>query len=292
MDKTVQIKFIRESDDSIFLVGSGSDWKFLKNGLTGFADINNTLSYSDNAIADGGRITAEHVGKVDRTIKFANTALEVNDIARKQAIAFFNVHDTFKVFYTVGDTTVWAVGKMYKFSCSSTADASARVDITLTLMFANPYWNSFDNFGKNIASQKPMIGFPYISNPAKGGTTGGIFDFAQQVTLFNDGAIDTYCEAIIQCQGGQIFNPRLLINGEYVRILDTLEDGDEIKIDFTAFPPTVKKNGVNFIGHCDRTSNFDGMIIKRGDNLIQYDADNGSSHMNVTVYYYKQYGAI
>lgn len=292
MDKTFKIKIIRSSDSEKFSIGDDSDWKLLKKGLDGFGKIENNLSYTDNALGDGGHFTSEHIGKRDRTIKFTYIHADSNDVARKKLLSFFNVKDDFKVYITRGEDTYWALGKMYKMNVGLTADLGARLDVSITFLFANPYWNSFDDFGKNIASLIPMTGFPYVSVPAMGGTTGGIFNFAQQVTLYNDGDVDTYCKAIIQCKGGQTMKPELRINGEYVRVLDTMEDGDEIEMNFTAFPPTVKKNGVNFIGHCDRTSAFDGMILQRGDNLIEYDAENGSSHMNVTIYYYKQYGAV
>ena len=71
-----------------------------------------------------------------------------------------------------------------------------------------------------------------------------------------------------------------------------MQRGDAIDMDFVSQPPRITKNGANYVGHCDRTSSFTEMILKRGDNTIQYDADNGSNHMNVTVYYNKQYGAI
>ena len=77
-----------------------------------------------------------------------------------------------------------------------------------------------------------------------------------------------------------------------VRVLDNMKANDVIIIDFTQNPPTVKKNGVNFIGHCDRTSAFDDMELPVGSSEISFDADTGSNLMNVSIYYNKLYGAI
>lgn len=296
MDKTFKIKIIRESDSSEFYIGDDSDWKLLKKGLDGFAEINNTLSYTDNAIRDGGYITAEHITKTDRTIKFCYIYPQYNDIARKRLRTFFNVHDSYRVYVTHGNTTVWATGKIYKLKMNMSSDVTDWIEASVTFLFADPYWKSYDEFGKNIAGLTGMIAFPYIcandTSPAPQGQTGGLFNFAQQVTLYNDGDVQTECEIEIACSGGDVENPKIIINDEYVRIIDDMAAGDKIVMDFSAFPPTVKKNGENYLGHCDRTSAFDGMILAQGDNIIQYDADNGSSHMNVTVYYYKKYGVI
>lgn len=296
MDKTFKIKIIRESDSAEFSIGDGSDWKLLKNGLDGFAEISNTLSYTDNAAKDGGYITAAHISSIDRTIKFAYIYPQSNDIARQRLSAFFKVKDNFDVYVTHGSTTVWARGKIYKLNASMTSNVEQWLEVSVTFLFPDPYWNSFDEFGKNIASISGMIAFPYIcandSSNTPQGQTGGIFNFAQEVNLYNDGDVPTYCKIVIDCAGGDIENPEIFVNDEYVRIIDTMTDGDQIVMDFSATPPSVKKNGTNYIGHCDRTSAFDSMILNQGDNSVRYDADNGSSHMNVTIYYYKKYGVI
>ena len=109
--------------------------------------------------------------------------------------------------------------------------------------------------------------------------------------LDNDGDVETYCKAVISANG-DVVNPKIIINDNYVRVLDNMKANDVIIIDFTQNPPTVKKNGVNFIGHCDRTSAFDDMELPIGSSEISFDADTGSNLMNVSIYYNKLYGAI
>ena len=62
--------------------------------------------------------------------------------------------------------------------------------------------------------------------------------------LDNDGDVDTYCKAVISANG-EVTNPKITINDNYVRIIDTMQENDIIIIDFTQNPPTVKKNGIN-----------------------------------------------
>ncbi len=288
------IRIIRQSDGQKFEIGSGYDWVVADKGLSGFGDVSNDIDFEDNATSDGGIITSEHLSKKDRSIEAVYKPQTNRAVARKKAISFFKAREFYKVCVTWGMNTVFAIGKIYKMKCPEVPlDHSLTLDVTF--LFPNPYWSSMDDFGKNIASLRGMLGFPYLCSITDGtpkGVTGGLFNFAQEVTLNNDGDAPTRCKVTILCQGGTCENPKILINDEYVRVLDTLADGESIEMDFTAQPPTIKKGGINFVGHCDRTSAFQKMILARGDNKIAYDADNGSSHMNVTVYYNKQYEAI
>ena len=89
-----------------------------------------------------------------------------------------------------------------------------------------------------------------------------------------------------------VVNPALIIGESYVRVLDTMIEGDVLEMDFTNSPPTVKKNGKNIIGKCDRKSSFDTMILNKGDTVIQFDADDGTNVLQVSIYYNKLYSII
>ena len=247
----------------------------------------------DNAIGDGGIYGSNRVAQKDRTIMAKSRNPVLNEILRKVAISFFNPKKTFKVYVTYMGVTRWCEGKIHKFDLP-TENVYTPMTLTITFLFANPFLKSFDNFGKNIASVVGMCGFPYLCNITPGtpkGTTGGLFNFAQKVVFENDGDVDTYCKAVFTAKG-EVVNPKLLINGNYVRVIDTMTEGDVIIVDFTKNPPTVQKNGKNFIGHCDRTSAFDDMALIVGDSEVSFDADNGSNLLDVSIYYNKLYGAM
>ena len=150
------------------------------------------------------------------------------------------------------------------------------------------HMRGFDEFGKNIAAIQAMAGFPYLCNPEFGGAPTGLFEFSENVILNNDGDVDTYCKVVIKARG-EVVNPKIIIGGKYVRIIDIMEDGDVITVDFTANPPTVQKNGVNFIGNTDKTSSFIGMELAVGDTEVSFDADDGTNLMEVQLFYNKLY---
>lgn len=288
MDK-VTVRIVRE-DSKEFLL-DGKDWRILS--LEGFGTFENDISIVDNAIGDGGIYSADRMAQKDRTISAKSRNPVMNEVLRAFTLSFFNPKFEYTVYVTYMGKTRWFEGKIHMFDLPA-GNIYRTMVLTVTFLSANPYLKSFDNFGKNIASIAPMCAFPFLCSVTPGtpqGTTGGIYNFAQKIVLENDGDVDTFCKAVFTAKG-TVTNPKLVVNDHYVRILDIMSEGDVIIIDFTKNPPTVQKNGVNFVGHCDRTSAFDDMALTVGDSIISYDADNGSNLMDVSIYYNKLYSAI
>lgn len=293
MDNKVSIRIVR-SDNREFLI-DGTDWKIPSDGLTGFGSFDNSVTTVDNAVGDGGIISSDRIAPKDRTISAKSVNRHLNDVLRREANSFFNAKMTFKVYLTYMGITRWGEGTIYRYDLP-TGNVHKPLTLTVTFLFPNPYLKSFEDFGKDIASITGMIAFPYLcaTSPLQGvplGTTGGAYNFARQVVLDNDGDVETYCRAVFLAKG-VVKNPKLIIGDKFVRVLDDMASGDVIEIDFVKDPPTVKKNGRNIIGKCDRKSDFDNMILKKGDTEIQFDADDGTNLLAVSIYYNKLYAVI
>lgn len=291
MDKEVKIRIVR-SDKKEFNI-DGTDWRIPSDGLEGFGTYENDITTVDNAVGDGGIITSDRIASKDRTITAVSRNPVLNDVLRRAALSFFNSKFTYSIYLTYMGITRWCEGKIYKFELPN-GNVNRTMTMTVTFLCPNPFMKSYDNFGKNIASVMGMCAFPYLCSITDGTpkeVTGGRFNFAQVIVLENDGDVETFCQAVFSAKG-TVINPKLTVNGNYVRIIDTMELGDVIIIDFTKNPPTVQKNGVNYIGHCDRTSAFDDMALVVGDSEISFDADTGSNLLDVSIYYNKLYGAI
>lgn len=283
MNREVKVEIIR-SDGQHFIM-DGTNWKIPNDGLGGWGDVENDLTIIDNSIGDGSVLSSKRIGKKDRTIKGVVSNSAYNDIFRRVITSFFVAKYTYDVYVTYMGITRWATGELYKFN-SSMKNVRDHLEFTATFMFVNPFLKSVEDFGKNIASVSGG-GFPYLCQIDKTGFT-GILNFANQVVLENDGDVDCYCVAVFTAKGS-VVNPKLIINDRYVRILDTMASGDIITIDFTKSPPTVTKNGDNIIGKTDRTSTFEGMELPLGDSVISFTADNGSSLLDVSIYFNKLY---
>lgn len=244
-------------------------------------------------MGDGGTDVASRIAPKDRMIVAKSVNPAMNEILRKQALAFFGSKYTYSIYITYMGVTRWCEGKLYKFNLPS---ANIYRTMTMTIIFhcADPFLKSYDNFGKNIASIMGMVAFPYLCSVTPDtpqGVTGGRYNFAQKVLLENDGDVETFCQAVFKAKG-EVVNPKLVVNDNYVRIIDTMVENDVIIIDFTKMPPTIRKNDVNCIGKCDKTSSFDDMALSIGVSEISFDADTGSNLLDVSIYYNKLYEII
>lgn len=289
---------IRRSDGEEFSINKGDapDWKIPSKGLEGFGEFQNDITTTNNALGDGGIISSSRVAQKDRTIKCVSRNHYLNDALRRRANSFFSPKYTYSVYLTYMGLTRWFEGTIHKYKLP-TENVNRSMTMTITFLCASPYLKSYDNFGKDIASVQGRIAFPYLCSVDNNhkeisqGITGGVFNFATKIYLDNDGDVETYCKCIFEATGA-VENPSLIINGHYVRVIDTMGEGDVIEIDFTKNPPTVRKNGENFVGHCDRTSAFDEMMLIVGTSEVGYTADNGTNLLKVSVYFNKLYSSI
>lgn len=291
MAEHIRIRIVRD-DGEEFNIGESFDWRLMKNGLDGFGSFDNELNFVDNGTHDGGLITSKRLTKKDRSIKAGFVHPNQNTLERQKVQAFFNPKADYRLYITVGDRTLWGECSVYKKNVPISVETQL-LTLDVTFMFPNPFLKSFDDFGADIASKTELIAFPYLVSLDKypRGLTGGLYNFQKEVYLINDGDVETYCRAEFRAIGN-VVNPYLMIGDKYVRLNDTLESGDLVIMDFTTLPPRVTKNGANFIGHCDRTSNFTDMAMKVGDVTIEYGADDGEINLSVSFFYNKLYTSI
>ena len=289
MMNDVIIKFYKADGES-FTISRGGEWRFLKKGLSGFGLASGSLSYSDNVMGDGGEIKNVRLTRVDRTVKAVYMIPTANSQARQSFLKFFRIRETYKVVLSYMGVTRWAEGILYKLQMSEKLDDDLLLNATMTFAFANPLWKSMDNFGKDIAAVTETAGFPWLS-PIGVGTPAGVFNFSREVILSNDGDVVSYPSIIITAKD-DVLNPIIRINDAFVKINDAMTEGDTITLNLGALPPRVEKNGVNYFGHADKTSQFNKMYLDLGDNTVSFDADDGSDNLAVTVYYNKMYTVI
>lgn len=306
MLNNVYIK-IERADGEVLEIGSRtSRWYFLKQGIEGFSKAEVQLTYNDHSIKDGGYVSSSRMTKTDRTIKASYTNPALNETERRRINSFLASREPYKVYMYYGSNILWAEGYVYKFECTIGAKVERRLDLTVTFLFPDPYWKSYDNFGKDIASVKPLIAFPFlcasshdygidedeVQHYGPTGVTGSVFVFQPEVELYNDGDSVTYPRIVISAYGGPVTNPTVVINGASLKINDVIHAGEKVDIDFENTPPTVTKGDDNILYKVDRTSDFLGMNLLQGSNTISYHVEDGAANVMVNVYYNKRYESV
>lgn len=289
----VKARVVR-SDGQEMTFGDGV-WRIPNDGLENWANLPYDVSSVEIPSYDGALVTSKRVSSVDRTV----TAYCVKGdfkTQRAKAIAFFNPKYTFQVHLTYMGRTRWCEGELYGFTASE-GNIHQKPSVTFTILCPNPYLFSEGDFGKDIAAIAGKFGFPFMSFLPKSagsveGTNVGFITshhvFDKDVEISNDGDVPSGMRVVIRAKG-DVVNPMVRIGECYVRMLLTMREGDEINLDASSRPPTVKYNGQNAMHLVDRNSSILNMVIEVGDTTIEYDADDGDQSMSVAVFFNKQY---
>lgn len=285
MQGDVTVKLER-SDGQTFII---DDYIWRITEMSGFDNLVNTLTTTKNINSDGVIVDSKQISSKDRSVKATCMIRNLNDVYRELTRKFFNPKYTFKLYATYLGATKWCEGELTGFKLP-TDNVYDNLKLEFTIFCPTPYMYSVDNFNKNIAEVVPAFGFPYISI-IDTGFHFSHFQFADEVFIENNGDVETFCKAVFTAKG-EVLNPSLKKDTEYVKINDTLQKGDVLVIDFEQKPTKITKNGVNCINKVDRQSNFYEIKLNVGTNSIGFDADNGSNLLDVVIYFNKRYNGL
>ena len=157
MAMPVLMRIVR-SDGAEFTIDNAR-WKMSNKALEGWGEVPIEVSSVNNAAYDGGMITHQRVGIVERTLTAEVADARNNATARAQVISFFNPRYKFKAYLTYQGRTRWCEGVQSGFKCE-TGNIYERTKFTWSILCPMPYLLSVDDFGKDIAAMTPKFGFP------------------------------------------------------------------------------------------------------------------------------------
>lgn len=282
IDRVVKAKIIR--DDGAELIADGTDW--LLTDINGADAPTYELFTEDNATDDGVTVTGKHVKSRDLQLDASAMSVINGPILRASAKSFFNPKHTYKVYLTYMGTTHWLEAELVAHKVPN-----KKVNLPQTwsayFLAANPYWQSIDDFGQDIAAITPRWGFPYMDHPTHGVLV-DVANFARQVIFDYDGDVPAYPTITITADDA-VTNPKIVKDGAFVRLIDTMAAEDTVVIVTNPRGIRVTKNGVNVLNKVDRASNFAGLQMQPGTNTVSYDADYGDNNLHVVIRYNKQY---
>lgn len=137
------------------------------------------------------------------------------------------------------------------------------------------------DYGKNIAAKRPLLAFPFVM--LKRGLIADYRMFNTEVAIHNNGDVAVGAKVIFRAMG-EVINPKITLNnGKFLRAVVTMKKGDELVFSTDIDDLHVKLNGEDILNKTDAQMNF--FQIPPGENIIHYTADEGTSNMQVYVYY-------
>lgn len=283
LDTYVAARFVRS--DGTELVADGSDW--LITSIDGADAATYALFSEDNGSGDGGTTTGKRVSARDLELGATTLSVKNNPALRDRVLSFFNPKHTFRVYLTYMGRTRWLAAELTAFKAPST---KVNVPQTFSAYFTalgNPYWQSVDDFGQDIAAITPRWGFPYMDHPDLGVLV-DVANFARKVTFDYDGNVAAYPIITITADA-PVTNPKIINGSAFVRLIDELAAGDTVVITTAPQRIRITKNGQNVLNKVDRASNFAGLALQPGTNVYSFAADYGDNSLHVVIRYNKQY---
>lgn len=282
MDTKVLARFVRS--DGAQLLADGTDWLLTR--IDGAAAPTYELFSEDNGEGDGSTVTGKRVKARDLELEATALSVRSNPALRHRALEFFNPKQTYRVYLTYMGRTRWLAAELSAFQAPND-----RVNLpqTFSAYFVAPdaYWQSVDDFGQDIAAITPRWGFPYMDHPTLG-VLADVANFARQVVFEYDGDVPAY-PTITLTADDAVTNPKILNGGAFVRLLDEMAAGDMVVITTSPRQIRITKNGANVLNRVDRASDFSGLALQPGTNVISFAADYGDNNLHVVIRYNKQY---
>lgn len=284
LDTYVSARFVRS--DAAELLADGTDWMLTPGTVDGVCKPVFDLYTEDNASIDGSTVTGKRVAARDLTLSCSSMRVANNTILRARASSFFNPKYSYKIHLTYQGRTRWISAELAGVDIPTDMVCVPQT-FTVTFLAVNPYWQSVDDFGQDIAAITPRWGFPYMDHPTIGVLV-DLANFARKVVFDYDGDVPAYPTVTITADD-EVINPKIVKDGYFVRLIDTLHKGDIVLISTNPRAIRITKNGENVLNKVDRASNFTGMQMQPGTNTVSYEADYGDNSLHVVLRYNKQY---
>lgn len=293
------LELILSCNGSTLKLGKGENGRYHALGITKIEGLESSeleISTADNALVDGAHVDGKRILKRPVHIEASFRSDKDNQANRQKIIRFFNPKYTGLLTVSNCGTTRKISYELEGWSFVKTS-VYGRLAFVADLMCPNPYFESMDDFGRNLAEVNKQIAFPWrvtasrvtVPAPYKGmalpGQITGYRRLKKQVTLANDGDVPASIRVQFTATRGIAKNPMIALvgTGKYIRVMTDMEEKDVLLVDTNDRHQVIELNGENIYNRIDRLS--EPFKLEPGDNTLEYDADEGYANLDVRLYY-------
>lgn len=278
------ITFVLELGGRTLTISKKSVFRLI--GFDGIEASDIAIIVAENGSVDGGYIQSVQVVPRSITIEFAIADFQRTEELRLWLIKFF----TPKVKGTL-TVSRGGVSRRIGYNLAARPEfrqtniTQDRLLVSVSLICPDPYFYDIIPGEVRFLTYTPVASFPLTSMAAVGVTT-GLMTVTDTAVVENNGdaPVGIICE--ITAAGGPVSNPKILCNGNYVRVIKEMTMGDTVKVDTRERRKNIYVNGNSeFI--FDRTSVFFSLPV--GKNTLTISADTGLTNAATTVSYTLKY---
>lgn len=256
--------------------------------VSGLESTDYELTYADNANLPGSTVVGQRAGKRPISVTFDMPDSRDFGLYRQRLIRFFRPDNAgvLTVDYNGLKRKISYVVENFRFQNSNLYE---RLRADIDLICPQPFLLDLYSYGRNIAAKTPLYGFPLWIKRSPHGVAMSYRTLRQNVSLPNNGDVDTGVEIVFKATRGAVTNPKIekVSTGEYMRIVLEMLQGDVLKINTNPGQKRIEMNGENVYHNMDRTSRFFKITV--GENILKYSADENYTNLDVMLYYTPKY---
>lgn len=283
---TKNVKIVFTSNGKEMAFGKHSAYKI--RSIQGLETSDITLTATENAGIDGATVTNRRLGPRHIDIVGGIPSGD-REVYRENLVRFFNPANEGtaiieycgrkrKVGYLIENVDFGTLDSVYKIP-----------EFTVSLYCENPMLLSTSSYGRNIAAFIPQFSLPFKCTVEKKQIM-GYQKISQSILIANDGDKAVGAEFVVTATRGEVDSPTIRneTTGQYIKVMRKLFMGDTLQISTIPRQKEILINGSNAITDMDRMSDLSLCIIP-GDNVVEYDAADGMTNMDVRLYYTPEY---
>lgn len=266
------IKLIVNIGGEQLMIAKESVYRLLAGGVTGIESADLEAVMSEYAAMDGGYLDTVRVPPRHISVLFAVDERKQTEELRKKLIAFFSPRKQGTLIVERANRSRkirFYLNEQPEFIQNNIIDD--RLHVRVNMVCPDPYFEDVTPTTVQFMKPLPLLTFPFNS-VVDVGITSGVLEITDTATLVNDGDVPVGIVCDILANGGTVTNPKISMNGQYVRVIKTMEIGDTVQIDTNKGQKNIYFNGESqFI--FDRKSVFFQLPV--GENTIVISADAG-----------------
>ena len=275
--------------DETIIISRESVYRLLQGGISGIEAAEFEAMFTDYAAMDGGYYEGIKVKPRPISIRFAVDDKRQTERLRKKLISFFSPRAPGTLVVDRGDRR-----RKIGFRLANTPDfvqdniIEDRLHVTVDMLCPEPYFEDEQATTYQFRQATGLLTFPFNSIVGVGITSGSLVT-SDTMTLINTGDVPVGIVCDIIASGGTVTNPKITMNGQYVRAVTALGLNSTLRIDTNKGRKNIYVNGESrFI--FDRKSVFFQLPV--GESTIVVSADAGIADAEASfTYAFKYLGA-
>lgn len=243
----------------------------------------------NNAQSDGSSITYTRIQGRIVTITFEISDYNNAESIRQDILRYFSPYEEVTLYIKRNGIKRRIYGRLLAVNGLDNDNLYEYITPEIDILCPDPYFLDGDDNVVDFFQYIPLITFPLTFLPYGAGLTTGLEVVSHSTTINNNGDASVGVWITVDAVGGDVINPKIICNDEFVQIETTLHEGDILEISTLPGEKNVYINGEKINLYAVDSTFF---ALPLGENTIEVEADEETvtnAHISVT-YARKYYG--